>query len=77
MAHHTTVINTGFALLQTFTEYLNTKCQKKLGSDIIIMSFYLKKTKLFLSFEYNQFHRTKQSLCKKQLKQELNANSSN
>lgn len=75
MAHHTTVKNTRLVLLQTFTAYLNNV--KNLGSDNILMPFYLKKIKLFLSFGYNQFHHTKHSLHKEQLNQELNAHSSN
>lgn len=75
MAHHTTAKNTGLVLLYLYSKSQHTM-SKKLGSDTILISFYLKKIKLFLGFGYNQLHHTKCSLPKEQLNQEVNANSS-
>lgn len=73
MAHHTTAKNTGLVLLYSKSQHMMAK---KLGSDTILMPFYLKKTRLILSFGYNQLHHTKCSLPKEQLNQEVNTNNS-
>lgn len=62
------------------TSDLNGKSQhatvKNLGSDHILMPFYLKKVKLVFSFGYNYFNHTRRSLCNEHPNRQLKAKSS-